>query len=365
MTSAIELESVTKRFTGTKVAAVDGVSISVAPGEFVALLGASGCGKSTTLRIMAGLEHPDSGRVKINGQDVTSRSASSRNIALMFQSYALYPHLTVNDNIATPLRQRRLSAAGRLPGARWVAPGVSRTLDGIDQDVRRVAEVLQLGKLLNRKPGQLSGGQQQRVALARSLVREPSAFLLDEPLSNLDTQLRADTREEIRGLHARTGHPFILVTHDQSDALAMADRVAVMIAGRIAQLDVPERIFNAPSHRDVAAFIGVHRMNLIEPGPAAAALHPAGATYVAGVRPEHLELQSDGGLEAVVRSSAFQGDEALLRLTVNDLVEIRVVLRGTEPPPVDATVRVGAPAKAVHLFDAETGQRYEVGQWRD
>lgn len=361
MTAAIELENVTRRFSGAVAAAVDDVSIAVAPGEFVALLGASGCGKSTTLRIMAGLERPDNGRVLISGEDVTSRSASARNIALMFQSYALYPHLTVYDNIATPLRQRRLSAAGRLPGARWISPGVRSALDGIDKEVRRVAEVLQLGALLNRKPGQLSGGQQQRVALARSLVRQPSAFLLDEPLSNLDTQLRADTRDEIRALHARTGHPFVLVTHDQSDALAMADRVAVMIAGRIAQFDAPERIFHEPRHRDVAAFIGTHRMNLLEPGATAQALHPAGATHVAGVRPEHLELRQDGPLEAVVRSTAFQGDEAMLRLGVGASEDLRVVLRGgSKPPDVGTSVRVGAPMGTVHLFDAQTGVRCEA-----
>ena len=363
MTAAIELQSVTKRFSGTSAAAVDGVSIAVAPGEFVALLGASGCGKSTTLRIMAGLERPDNGRVLIDGKDVTSHSASARNIALMFQSYALYPHLTVYDNIATPLRQRRLSPAGRLPGARYVAAGVRHTLDDIDKDVRRIAGPLQLGALLDRKPSQLSGGQQQRVALARSLVREPSVFLLDEPLSNLDTQLRADTREEIRALHTRTGHPFVLVTHDQSDAMAMADRVAVMIAGHIAQLDTPERIFRRPSHRDVAAFIGTHRMNVIEPGPAAKALHPAGATHVVGVRPEHLELLPDGALEATVRSCAFQGDEHLLRLVMQDAKDLLMILRGdTAPPSAGTTVRLGVAPHAVHLFDSKTGERYEADQ---
>lgn len=360
MTAEITLDSISKRFGG--VSAVESVSLTVEPGEFVALLGASGCGKSTTLRIMAGLERPDEGRVLFDGEDVTDKSASARNIALMFQSYALYPHLTVHQNIATPLRQRRLSASGRLPGVGWFGSKVRRVLSDIDKDVLRVAEMLRLGALLNRKPGQLSGGQQQRVALARALVRDPCAFLLDEPLSNLDTQLRGETRDEIRALHAKTGRPFVLVTHDQADALAMADRIAVMMQGRIAQLDTPERIFNRPKHRDVAAFVGAQPMNLLDPSPAAGALHPAGASHVVGVRPEHLAIRPDGALPATVLSAAFQGEETILQLAVgpDGSQMLRLKLRGNAPPPPQgATVRLDAHHAFVHLFDATSGDRLD------
>lgn len=241
MTDVLGLDAVTKRFGDAT--AVDSVSLTLKQGDFMALLGASGCGKSTMLRLLAGLETPTSGEVTLRGRSVTQDSASARNIALMFQSYALYPHLTVAQNIAMPLRLRRLRAPQRLPGAAVLSAHVRRQTTEIANAVQRMAEMLRLDRLLDRKPGQLSGGQQQRVALAR----DPSAFLLDEPLSNLDTQLRAETRDEIRALHARTGYPFLLVTHDQSDALSMADRVAVMIAGRIAQTGTPAEIFHRPA----------------------------------------------------------------------------------------------------------------------
>ena len=264
MRGVLALESVSKRFGDAT--AVDNLSLELREGEFVALLGASGCGKSTTLRLFAGLERPTEGTVRLSGQDVTTSSASARNIALMFQSYALYPHLTVAQNIAMPLRLRRLSAWQRLPGASLVASGVKKKTTAIVEAVGRMAELLRLSELIDRKPGQLSGGQQQRVALARALVRDPSAFLLDEPLSNLDTQLRAETREEIKALHDRTGYPFLLVTHDQSDALSMADRIAVMIEGKIVQLGTPVEIFNRPATQEIATFIGQHRMNILPAG---------------------------------------------------------------------------------------------------
>jgi len=358
MTLELALDSVSKRFGDTL--AVDAVSLALRAGEFVALLGASGCGKSTTLRLMAGLEAPSTGRVLLNGRDVTGDSAAARNIALMFQSYALYPHLSVYQNIAVPLRLRRLSAVGRLPGAGLVNSGVRLKLAEIDTQVRRVADILRLGLFLSRKPGQLSGGQQQRVALARALVREPSAFLLDEPLSNLDTQLRADTRDEIKALHRRTGYPFLLVTHDQSDALSMADRVAVMIDGRIVQQDTPEAIFRAPETREVAEFIGHHRMNVLPRGPAEV-LHPAGSLLDLGVRPEDLCLAPDGPLEAIVVSRSFQGEETILRLRDRVGNDLRAVLRGAAPLPADGeTVRLAATPGALHGFDA-AGRRQEVG----
>jgi len=353
----LSLDRVSKRFGD--MAAVQDVSLDLCEGEFVALLGASGCGKSTTLRLLAGLDQVSAGRVLLRGADVTRDTAAARNIALMFQSYALYPHLTVYQNIAMPLRLRRLSVLERLPGAALLRAPVRRALGGIDAQVRRIAGMLRLDQLLARKPGQLSGGQQQRVALARALVRDPSAFLLDEPLSNLDTQLRADTRDEIRALHKTTGYPFLLVTHDQSDALSMADRVAVMIEGRIVQVGPPEGVFKRPQTRAVATFIGHNRMNMIAAGPAAA-LHPAGARVELGVRPEDLVIAADGPLEVVVQSAAYHGEEVVLSLRGPDDLPLRAVLRGAaEVPEPGSRVRLAAAPGALHPFDAE-GRRVEI-----
>lgn len=359
MTANLSLHNVTRRFGPTT--AISDVSLSLNDGEFVALLGASGCGKSTTLRLFAGLEQPTEGQVLLYGRDVTGEGAAARNIALMFQSYALYPHLTVFQNIAMPLRLRGLSAIRRLPGVGLISAEVRRRQGEVAEQVGEVAEMLRLSALLDRKPGQLSGGQQQRVALARALVRAPSAFLLDEPLSNLDTQLRHDTREEIRALHKRTGYPFLLVTHDQSDALSMADKVAVMIEGRIAQIGSPHEIFERPATSAVASFIGHHRINLLPKG-AASALHQAGAVLSIGVRPEDLRITADGPLEASVESLAFHGEETILRLRRADGDELRLVLRGGEPLPSRGdTVRLSADPAKLHGFSGD-GQRQELPQ---
>ncbi|WP_163025821.1 ABC transporter ATP-binding protein [Chachezhania antarctica] len=356
---ALSLCDVSKRFGETEV--VSGFSLDLYAGEFVALLGASGSGKSTTLRMLAGLERPTSGKVMMRGQDVTALRPAARNIALMFQSYALYPHLSVRQNIATPLRQAQLSAAARLPGAGLVSPRTRATEAAIAGRTKEVAEMLRLGELLDRKPGQLSGGQQQRVALARALVRDPSAFLLDEPLSNLDTALRNSTREEIRELHRSTGHAFLLVTHDQADALSMADRIAVMIAGRIAQCAPAAEIYHRPANRDVARFIGAHRMNILSPGAEAAALHPHGAKIEIGVRPEALRIDPEGALTATLTSAAFHGEETLLHLRTPAGTALLAVIDGTASLPAKGTqIRLGAPAARLHGFDATTGQRVEI-----
>ncbi|SLN75009.1 ABC transporter ATP-binding protein [Roseisalinus antarcticus] len=353
----LSLDHATKRFGDT--VAVEDVSLDLREGEFVALLGASGCGKSTTLRLLAGLDQVSAGRVLLRGADATRDTAAARNVALMFQSYALYPHLTVYQNIAMPLRLRRLSVLERLPGAAILRAPVGRKLDAIDAQVRRIAEMLRLDPLLARKPGQLSGGQQQRVALARALVRDPSAFLLDEPLSNLDTQLRADTRDEIRALHKTTGYPFLLVTHDQSDALSMADRVAVMIDGRIVQVGSPESVFKRPGSRAVAAFIGHNRMNMIPSGPAAA-VHPMGARFDLGIRPEDLRITPDGALDAFVESAAYHGEESILSLRGPGDIVLRAVLRGAASVPDQGSrIHLSASPEAVHAFDID-GQRVEI-----
>lgn len=357
MTHCISLSGVTKKFGDTD--AVKNISLDIQEGEFVALLGASGCGKSTSLRLLAGLESPTEGQVILRGRDVTGDGPADRNIALMFQSYALYPHLTVYQNIATPLRLRGLTALQRLPGAGQLSASVRKRQGEINARVKQVAEMLHLDALLDRTPGQLSGGQQQRVALARALVREPSAFLLDEPLSNLDTQLRAETRDEIRALHRRTGYAFLLVTHDQSDALSMADKIAVMIDGQIAQIGSPKEIFCTPATVSVAEFIGHHRINMLPPG-AAECLHPAGAQLSLGVRPEELRITPKGTMEATVESLAFHGEETILRLKGATDNTLRVVLRAAENlPSLGDKVRLSAEPAALHGFDAD-GLRQEV-----
>ncbi|MEO1536288.1 MAG: ABC transporter ATP-binding protein [Pseudomonadota bacterium] len=358
MNAVLSLNNVTKQFGDAT--AVDDLSLELKENEFVALLGASGCGKSTTLRLFAGLESPTSGTVKLRDTDVTKSSASARNIALMFQSYALYPHLSVAQNIAMPLRLRRLNAFQRLPGAAFFSRTARTESEDIKQAVLRMAEMLRLESLLDRKPGQLSGGQQQRVALARALVRDPSAFLLDEPLSNLDIQLRAETREEIKALHERTGYPFLLVTHDQSDALSMADRIAVMIDGRIVQLGTPLEIFSKPATQEIATFIGQHRMNILPMGTGQD-LHPFGEGLALGVRPEDLFI-SDDGLQATVEGITFHGEETILSLRGASGLALKSVIRGHgNMPEIGTDVRLNALYNALHGFDG-AGQRRELSQ---
>lgn len=357
MSPVLELRNVTKAFGGAVV--VDEVNLELNSGEFVALLGASGCGKSTTLRLLAGLDRPDHGQVLLDGQNVTARSASERNIALMFQSYALYPHLSVARNIAMPLQLRRLNALQRLPGAALFSPKARASRHDTGAAVRTMADQLGLEHLLDRKPAQLSGGQQQRVALARALVREPSAFLLDEPLSNLDTQLRADTRAEIKSIHRRTGCPFLLVTHDQSDALSMADRVAVMMRGRIVQTGTPKEIFSRPATIDVATFIGQHRMNILPEGQGAS-LHAAGQAMCLGVRPEDLVMGGAVGLQATVETVTFHGEETIVELRDTSGLRLRSIRRGAAdlPSPGD-TLTLTAQPHALHAFAAD-GRRQEL-----
>lgn len=257
----LSIVNVTKRFDETDV--LKGVSLDIADGEFVSLVGPSGCGKSTLLRIIAGLEAQTSGDIRIAGQSVVDRRAADRNLSMVFQSYALYPHLSVADNIAVPLKMRRLSRLQRLPLAARLLPSGRAASRKIEHDVHQAAKMLEIEHLLNRKPGQLSGGQRQRVALGRALVREPAAFLLDEPLSNLDAKLRVQTRAEIAQLHRRLRATFVYVTHDQVEAMTMSDRIAVMMGGRILQCATPETIYEDPDHIDVAEFIGSHKINIL------------------------------------------------------------------------------------------------------
>jgi multiple sugar transport system ATP-binding protein len=331
MTLPVHISRLHKSFGPTTV--LQDVSLSVQPGEFVSLLGPSGCGKSTLLRIVAGLEQQDRGDIHIGERRVNAVAARDRNVAMVFQNYALYPHMTVRDNIAMPLIMSRLGLVARQPMiARWW-PGNQNTLRDIDQQVRLVSDSLQLSALLDRKPGQLSGGQRQRVALARAMVRNPSIFLMDEPLSNLDAKLRVEVRDELADLHHRLGASFLYVTHDQNEALTLSHRVAVMEAGRILQIDTPQRLYEAPANLAVARFIGSPMINTWEVSTDALGRfqdfsgqhqstldQPRQLTL--GLRPEHIQVSHDGDFEhpvqvrtqAVVRRCENQGAEWILQL---------------------------------------------------
>jgi multiple sugar transport system ATP-binding protein len=259
--AGLKIENITKRFGETDV--LKGVSLDIADGEFLSLVGPSGCGKSTLLRIIAGLEEQSSGEIYIGGAPVAGRRAADRNLSMVFQSYALYPHLSVAENIAVPLKMRRLSTLQRLPMLGRFMPGMRHQTAEIDNQITDAAEMLEIAHLLDRKPGQLSGGQRQRVALGRALVRDPAAFLLDEPLSNLDAKLRVQTRAEIAQLHRRLEATFIYVTHDQVEAMTMSDRIAVMMGGRILQCAAPDVVYDDPDTIEVAEFIGSPKINIL------------------------------------------------------------------------------------------------------
>jgi multiple sugar transport system ATP-binding protein len=308
--AGVELSGVTRRY-GAHVAA-DAVNLAVGDGEFVALVGPSGCGKSTLLRLIAGLDWPDAGAIRIGGRDVAALAAAGRDVAMVFQNYALYPHLTIRQNLATPLALRRLRAWERVP-LLWRLSAASRQRHArIDADIAAAADALGIGALLERKPGALSGGQRQRVALGRAIVRQPSVFLYDEPLSNLDTELRASMRSEIVELHRRMKVATIYVTHDQVEAMTMADKIAVMRGGRILQFGTPAELYTRPATLDVARTLGTPGIGVLHATVRAAsrglalaggfvlpltvsALDAAeGASVSVGLRAEHLALTGIG-----------------------------------------------------------------------
>ncbi len=305
--SAVCFEGVEKVYPNGTVALAD-FSLEIADGELIALVGPSGCGKSTVLRLLAGLETPTRGTIRIGGRDVSALPPRERNVAMVFQDYALYPHLTVRENLAFPLRMRGLPAAER------------------EQRVARAAELLSLGGLLERAPRQLSGGERQRVAMGRALVREPAAFLLDEPLSNLDAKLRVQVRAEIAELRRRAPTTMLYVTHDQVEALTLGDRVAVLERGRLQQVETPARLYERPANRFVAGFIGSPPMNFAPARLLAAA--SAGDDAVAGVRPEAVALVAPG--TAGTLAATVEQVEALGHET---LVHVRLAKGGGEPPP--------------------------------
>ncbi|NLY63748.1 MAG: ABC transporter ATP-binding protein, partial [Alcaligenaceae bacterium] len=308
------------------------ISLSIEEGEFVTLVGPSGCGKSTLLRIVAGLADYDAGTLHINNVDVSNILPRDRDVAMVFQSYALYPHMTVEQNIATPLRMQRLSRAARLPILGNLLPGYRKIRQGIKHDVKQVAAQVQLEQLLDSKPAQLSGGQRQRVAVARAMVRQPGVFLMDEPLSNLDAKLRVHMRAEIAALHKRVGATFIYVTHDQVEAMTLSDRVAVMMDGEIIQAGTPRELFEQPNDIRIAQFIGSPEINILAVktdmqgkvwlGTQAIPLmlDQQDASVKIGLRPEHLRLSDSTNrytrhhvrLETRLERTEILGHEAIL-----------------------------------------------------
>jgi multiple sugar transport system ATP-binding protein len=330
MTSVI-VSHLTKAYGKTKV--LRDVTLSIAEGEFLTLLGPSGCGKSTLLRIIAGLESPDGGHISIGDRVVDGLRPKQRDVAMVFQSYALYPHMTAAQNIALPLRMRRLSGWQRLPLIGWLLPGTEAAQTGIERDVLQVAKSIGIDQLLDRKPGQLSGGQRQRVAVGRAMVRQPVVFLMDEPLSNLDTKLRGQMRAEIKELHNRLGVTFIYVTHDQSEAMTLSDRVAVMLDGQLLQVAPPLQIYADPANAKVAEFVGSPKINMLDGVvrghgvinvaattlaiDANATYAPTGATLTLGIRPEAFHLAQQGGpgvLTGTVRFIEHMGSDLFVHL---------------------------------------------------
>ena len=369
----ITIAKVDKSFGSTRV--LTDVDLSIREGEFLTLVGPSGCGKSTLLRIIAGLEHQDKGSIQIGNQNVDDVAPKDRDLAMVFQSYALYPHLTVAGNMAVPLRMRRQNAFQRLPLIGSLLPGTAHARLGIERDVLHAAKTLGIEELLDRKPGQLSGGQRQRVALGRAMVRQPVAFLMDEPLSNLDAALRLRMRSELVDLHRDLGTTFIYVTHDQAEAMTMSDRIAVMMQGEILQCAPPDEIYNNPTDIRVAQFIGAPTINLLPAeidGDGDVRLFgapigirtdlPPGEVKL-GIRPEALALSSTATpLHGTLRHLENLGAEVFAQIELPTLAE-RIVIR-LEPKAARALslgnqVSLDFDDSAALLFD-QSGKRVSI-----
>ncbi|MEI2807809.1 ABC transporter ATP-binding protein [Albidovulum sp.] len=346
---AVELRGVTKRFGA--VTAVDRLDLTIRSGEFFTMLGASGCGKTTTLRLIAGFDLPTEGQILISGQDVSEVPAYQRPVHTVFQSYALFPHMTILDNVAFPLKVRRLTRAEQR----------DRAMAALD--------MVQMGGLADRRPAQLSGGQQQRAALARALVNEPAVLLLDEPLGALDLKLRKEMQHELKEMQRRLGITFVFVTHDQEEALTLSDRIALMQGGRIIQLDTPANLYNAPNTLYAASFIG--ETNLI---PARVVGHdngtglvealgrtrrieglaaPAGSAVTLALRPERIRREAGGeGPEGRLVGIDFIGTDLRLTYALADgsRMVVREQNRGTTIPRIGETARLGHDDDDLHIF---------------
>jgi sn-glycerol 3-phosphate transport system ATP-binding protein len=344
--SSIRLINVSKVWGTTRAA--DDVTVAADAGRLLVLLGPSGCGKSTTLRLIAGLETVTAGRIWIGETDVTDLPPAARRLSMVFQSYALFPHLSVRENVVFGLRVRRVPAAER------------------ERRLGRVAELLGIGSLLDRKPGQLSGGQQQRVALGRAIVAETPVCLMDEPLSNLDAQLRHDMRREIRTLQQKLGITMVYVTHDQVEAMSMADRVVLLREGRIEQDAPPDALYARPATVFAARFIGTPPMNVLHLASGAGGtvirgtdgprlLASPGEKLLLGLRPEHIRL-GETGVPARLLDGEYLGADTILTCMVGDeTVAVRAPGRVAIEP--GATVRLGWDVSSMHVFDATTGRR--------
>jgi ABC-type sugar transport system ATPase subunit len=343
--ATIHFSQVCKTFG--EVTAVDRLDLTIADGEFTVFVGPSGCGKTTSLRMLAGLDEVTSGRIFIDERDVTHEQPKARDMAMVFQNYALYPHMTVAENIGFALKLRRLGRAE------------------VAEQVSRAAEMLDIAHLLQRRPKELSGGQRQRVAVCRAIVRNPKVFLFDEPLSNLDPQLRTSARGEIRALQRRLGVTSVYVTHDQIEAMTMADRIVIMRDGKVQQIGTPVEIFERPANTFVAGFIGNPPMNIL---PLAALGKAAGlspqlagidqsATMI-GIRPEHISFASVSSAATTARVAQIEmiGTECLVHAEIG---AERIIARVVRPlaPRIDETVGLAWPDHEIHLFDASSGRR--------
>jgi multiple sugar transport system ATP-binding protein len=353
--ASVTVSHITKRF-GTSVA-VNSLSLDIRDGEFMVMLGPSGCGKTTALRCVAGLEHQDEGDIIIGGERVNDRGPKDRDIAMVFQSYALYPHMKVYDNIAYPLRIKQM------------------TRQQLDARVRKVADLLQIEPLLQRLPSQLSGGEQQRVALGRAIVREPKVFLMDEPLSNLDAKLRLYMRAEIKALQKQLNTTTIYVTHDQAEAMTMADRIAVMEKGVLQQADTPDTIYSFPANAFVAGFVGSPPMNFLDctyedgtliagpinlsADPWASSLGSGSREVRLGIRPEDITVSlkpTDGATPVPVYVSEPLGSEVIVNVRVGETIMKAHAAPDVKPGP-GSTVWIRVALAQVHLFSKENGQR--------
>lgn len=329
----IVLDAVAKAF-GTTVA-VDGIDLTVADGEFVVLFGPTGAGKTTTLRLVAGLEKADRGRVLIGGTDVTAMPPAARNVAFVFQQYSLYPHYTVYDNMAFPLR----------------APGQKLAKADIDRRVREIAALLRIESKLGNRATALSGGEMQRVAIGRALVRSPTVFLMDEPLSSLDAKLREDLRVELKRIQRDLGATVLYVTHDQLEAMTLADRIGVLSEGRLVQIGTPRDVYETPENVYVARRLGSPAINLLDPAVLDVGAVPSAAAEV-GIRPEDVLLNPDAGVEAAVLAVEHLGVETVLLLDA-DGHHVHALLGASAPVRQGERIKIGARAGAALFFDTE------------